>query len=268
MGAGGKLGRLFRAAASEAIEIRPVFREARAPGDLEWQPGQSSDHLPECDVVLALWGIVPGPERDLAQNAVLALAASELGADLRADRVIHCSSGAVYCPGPLPLSEADAPDPQSPYGRAKLEMEAQIVRSTHDQLAQISLRIGNVMGADSLGASLRGNGPIQIDRFETGIGPARSYIAASDFARLIETLCAVPPGDLPPVLNVAAPRATQMADIARAAGRQIAWQVAPATAIPLVELATDKLQALCPLPWYSGSADYLWQDAQRWMDVL
>ncbi|MDU8910969.1 NAD-dependent epimerase/dehydratase family protein [Aestuariicoccus sp. MJ-SS9] len=273
LGASGKLGRLARAvwhaAAPERLEIVPVFRQmAEVPGAVVWSPDQTERLLPPADAVLALWGGVPGAGQDLAVNADLALRADAVARAVGADRVLHCSSAAVYRPAAEPLTEDTPTDPQSPYGRAKAEMEATIAALPDRGVRQIVLRIGNVMGADSLGASLRKGGGITLDRFADETGPRRSYIAASDFAAALAVLSAAPLETVPEVLNIAAPKATAMADIARAAGHDVAWRDAPEAAVPLVALDTGRLARLCPLPISAADATYLAGDARRWEHAL
>ncbi|MHA6346797.1 NAD-dependent epimerase/dehydratase family protein [Roseivivax sp. CAU 1761] len=258
LGAGGRVGRLLRAAWPGPAA--PVWVSRTAPGALRWQPGDPVSALPRVRTVAALWGAVPVPGADLADNARLARAAMALGAELGARLVIHCSSAAVYRPGPAALRETDAADPPSAYGAAKLDMERAIAEERARRPAgprAVALRIGNVAGAESLAATLYEGGPVTLDRFASGAGPVRSYIAPADLARVLLALDAAEPERVPALLNVAAPRPTAMAALAAAAGREIRWRPAPPGAAERVQLDTARLAALCPLPADAAAPEHL-----------
>lgn len=176
--------------------------------------------------------------------------------------MLHCSSAAIYKPSPYPLTEGTAPDPQNDYGRAKLEME----HAVSDWYAAHArgpkpciMRIGNVAGADSLFAALRAGRQVTLDRFPDGQGPRRSYIAPEDLVNVLVGLLRCALDDVPELVNVSAPKATPMQAIAEAAGCEIAWRDAHATASPIVELDTTRLQKLVPLPTSSAEPDRLLQ---------
>lgn len=175
--------------------------------------------------IVALWGVVPGAG-DLDMNASLALSAQRLGAAIGADRVLHCSSAAVYAPGPVPCREG-MENPQNPYGLAKRMME-QALRAwctDHpDGPAACALRIGNVAGADSVFASIARGGPVTMDRFADGHGPRRSYLDHATLGRVVQALLACPRADLPEVVNVANAGVIDMADLVRAADRRLIWR--------------------------------------------
>lgn len=272
LGASGKLGRMVRAIWAkhppETGAVRTVARDGSA--DFRWAPGDDPTALPQVGAVVALWGVTPGPGRDLADNSALAREAMELGAALGADRVLHCSSAAVYAPQSGAIAEAQAGPPPSAYGDAKRAMEAVVAdwsQTRPEGPKGVCLRIGNVAGADSLFASLARPPELVLDRFADGQGPRRSYIAPSDLARVLAALATAPLADLPEVVNVAAPRATAMADIAQAAGRKVTWRAAPDSAVPEVWLSTSRLDRFLALD--SGTADAAWllADARRWADV-
>ncbi len=84
-----------------------------------------------------------------------------------------------------------------------------------------------------------------LDRFPGGDGPRRSYIAPEDLGR---ALLAAVAGRIGGIVNVAAPRPTAMAEIAKAAACDVDWRDAPAAALPCVHLDTQRLAAFCPLP--------------------
>ncbi|PIE14069.1 MAG: NAD-dependent epimerase [Rhodobacterales bacterium] len=262
LGRNGKLGRLLsRIWDAHPPEGRLVHWQARKNFNgvgLVWQPGDPvPTDLPEIGAIVALWGITPGPGRDVAENRTLALAAMELGAALNADRVLHCSSAAVYDPAPYPLPESAAQGAASgaagaeqrgnAYGRAKLDMEAVVAEwaAEHPEgPAQCAMRIANVAGADSLFAAISGGDTITLDRFADGTGPRRSYLSPRGLAVAIEALLNCPRAALPAVVNIAAAGAMAMEDIARAFGCHIEWRDAPASAVPLVELDVTRLTAL------------------------
>ena len=127
LGAGGKVATIVRAAWTATPPASLAFtwqsRGGRAPGSIAWRPGAPASDLPRVDAILALWGVTGGDEDSLSLNTALALHAQRLGALLGADRVLHCSSAAVYAPGPEPRDEAAPTRPASAYGRAKLAME-------------------------------------------------------------------------------------------------------------------------------------------------
>jgi len=173
----------------------------------------------------------------------------DLGRVLGVKRVLHCSTAAVYEPSPDPLREEQAGGALNHYGAAKLAMERAIgedVAAHPDGPTQCILRIANFAGADSLFAGLdRGDGPITLDQFDDGQGPMRSYLTPSGLGQAIEALLQCPRAALPDVLNVAAPGAVAMADLVRAAGREVAWKPAPQGAAPRVELDVARLRAIC-----------------------
>lgn len=253
LGASGKVGTLLRdswaEAVGEAARLVPVARDGRA--GLRWAPGDPLDRLPQVDAVAALWGVTPGPGRDLADNTRLALLAQEIGAATGARVVLQASSGAIYRPGPDPLREEDGPDPVSAYGAAKAEMEAALTGARGPRA--VCLRIGNVAGADSLFAAMAQSGTVTLDRFTDGQGPRRSYLDPADLARILAALATADTQSLPQVLNTAAPVATPMADIARAAGRAVAWREAPEGAAACVALDTERLSRHCPLDHAAAS---------------
>lgn len=264
LGASGKLGRML-CVGWRPLDWRvlPVVRRDNTGGAaLTWQPGRPFACQGPVKAIVALWGVTPGPGRDLADNARLAAEAMSLGEALAAEAVVHCSSAAVYRPGPLPLDETTRPDPLSDYGRAKLEMERTILdRAVPGSPRQVVLRIGNVAGADSLFANLRPGGEITLDDFGGGRGPARSYIAPSDLFRVIEALIRDP--EASGIYNVAAPRPTAMEDIVRAAGAAVCWRPALAGAFPMMWLDTGRLSRHLVLPDRSADPGWLISSARE-----
>lgn len=263
LGATGKLGRMMRALWDpDEYSVVPVVRSLSSDATgIAWSPGDAVPKIADVSAIVALWGVTPAPGCDLADNSRLAQAAMSLGAEVGAEAVVHCSSAAVYRPGPEPLSETMTPGPCSPYGQAKLDMEQTI--AAHQGFGgprQIILRIGNVAGADSLFANLRKAHRVILDRFEDGQGPERSYLAPRDLARVIEEMLRDPGAE--GVINVSAPRPTPMAEIARACGASIEWRKAPATAQRQVWLDTSRLDRVLSLSAEAALPEYLVNSAR------
>lgn len=200
------------------------------------------------EVVLGLAGVVPG-RGELSLNAPLGRAAVSIGAATDAKRVFIASSAAVYGPSDQPLREEAPLRPTNAYGAAKHQMEIDVREHVTDLRTGLTiLRIGNVAGADALlsqpGTTRR------LDRFTDGQGPRRSYIGPKALADVLSQLVlgAANGQDLPEILNLALPGAVGMDALCRAAGIQVTWTRAPATALPLVALDVAKLEALLPLP--------------------
>lgn len=260
LGASGRVGRLLGAwwrgnpPPGGAIVLQA---RAPAPGCVVWRAGMDEAVLGRPDSVVVLWGVTSGDETALAMNTDLALEGVRLAGRLGASRVLVASSAAVYAPGDG-LDEAAPLDPPTPYGRAKLAMERALLADTagtQDIPPRICLlRLANVVGADSLFASLAAGRDIGLDRFASGCGPVRSYLAPGDLARVLETLSACPPQALPPVVNVCADAPLAMEDLARSAGARIAWRDAPASAVERVALDNARLRALTGPLSASGDA--------------
>lgn len=259
MGATGRLGRLLQAEWA-GMDWRVIWQGragARGDGWINWAPleGPLSADLPELvgGTVLCLSGVITGDSTALAANTALAEAACETAERLGARRVLLASSAAVYGRGHAdgsPLDEAAPPTPVSPYGEAKADME----RALLGRQGVTALRIGNILGADALvGAALRRGGTVTLDPVagQTG-GPERSYIGPGALARVLAALCTYQ-GNLPPVLNIAAPGAVSMAELLDAVGLPWRFGAANPAALPRVELATARLEAL--FPRLAGSGD-------------
>ncbi len=247
-GAGGRLGRLLRAAWQEAPPegLRPVWTGRGQGVDLAWDLlADPVPDLPRGGVVLHLAGVLAGPEDALRRNAAMV---APLVAACRASgarRLLAVSSAAVYGAGRPEADEDDAPAPVSAYGRAKAEMESLVLSAP--SLAATVLRIGNVAGADALLGPRPAGQEIVLDAVQgRNGGPLRSWIGARSLARVLAALCRLPA--LPPVLNIACDPPMPMADLLNASG--LPWRqgpVNPAT-IPVATLSTRRLAALVDLP--------------------
>ena len=249
-GANGRLGRLLRAVWVKRAEA-PLFAARQAPCDIHLD----ADHLPlpdlpACDTVVALWGVTSGDDAALARNIALADHSRAVARACGARRVLHLSSAAIYGPG-ADLTEDQFPaNPVSlnAYGRSKWQMEQRIATFDDPGLTHCCLRLANVVGADSLAPALTAppDHPVTLDRFADGRGPMRSYICPGDVVGVLDALAQLPPGGLPAAINIAAPDPVGMADLARAAGRDVVWRDAPAGAVQTVSLSTGRLTALLP----------------------
>lgn len=210
-----------------------------------WDPGAPVESLPQCNTVLALWGTAQGGPDTLSINAELAKEAHRVAGALGADRVLHASSAAVYAPQDGPVSEDIMPAPRNAYGVAKHAMEQAVAgRSPRP----VCMRIGNVVGAESIFASLAGPDMPVLDRFPDGRGPLRSYLKSATLAASVQALAGAAVERLPAIINVAEACPTDMADILRAADRPFQWKPAPEGAIPRVELDVSRLMSLLGHP--------------------
>lgn len=245
LGATGRVARLLqRFWADEPPENMDFYWVARrdAPGvDHVVDIPADVDLLPQCNTVLALWGVVAGDETALHCNCLLAQQAQQIASHCGADRVLHASSVAVYAPAREPLFETDTCAPRNPYGRAKLQMEQAL---TAAQPKAICLRMGNMAGADGLFAAMEQGRAITLDQFADGSGPVRSYLAPSTLAQCVEGLARLPLARLPDTLNLAGRRPVAMDDIVRAAGLELKWKPAPEEALALMSVDVSRLTAL------------------------
>lgn len=188
--------------------------------------------------VICLAGVTAGPR--LGANTPLALAACDL-AEREGVPLLLASTQAVYGRRPGLVPETSAPDPETDYGRAKLEMEQAVA----DRPRVCCLRIGNVAGADMLLGNAA-KGPVVLDQFADGQGPRRAYIGPRTLAQTLLQLSRQ--DDLPPVLNIAQPGLVPMADMLTAAGADWSWRPAPETALPELALDVTALLSRVDLP--------------------
>lgn len=266
LGANGKVGTLLRRAWNAKPDwdwkLHPVSR--REDGDATiWQPGDDTSALGHPRAILALWGVTSGNE--LATNTYLAHQALLLGEDLKAECVIHLSSAAVYGDNSAAKKENDPPSPVNPYGRAKLEME-HFIAQHQSEVPQVILRVGNVVGADSLFASLGKANEITLDRLADGSSPVRSYLCVKTLVDAVQAITANP-GKVPNLINLAEAAPVEMADIVRQAGRPFNWQAATPNAIARVELDTSLLQTVMDLRPERATPNGILEDWRAWRGV-
>ncbi|WP_177174659.1 NAD-dependent epimerase/dehydratase family protein [Loktanella fryxellensis] len=244
LGASGRLGRALRRV-WPADAPQPLWQTRDGAGDTwAWDIlNAAPSHLPPIDGIVVLAGVTHGDATALALNTALARACADLGAALGV-RVLVASSQAVYGPQQGLLREDTPPAPASPYGAAKLAMERAVTGAhvTH-------LRIGNVAGCDALAEGIA-RGDVVLDRFADGQGPCRAMLTPADLAHVVRCLLAAP--TLPPIVNVARPGSTAMADVLRAADVPFVWRDSGPGALPDLALDVTLLQDICPLP--SGDA--------------
>ena len=263
LGASGRLGRaLGHRICCEKRAARPVeviwqtrqtrCTNARAPGTtLIWDIlNEDSPVDLRVDIVLCLAGVVPHSAANLALNSDLAQSALDVGHRSGANHVFLISSAAVYGTGPF--GEDTDPQPISPYGRAKLQMEQMALswRATAplDAPGLTILRIGNVAGADSV----LGPGPrhVALDAGPNGESMRRSFIGPNRLSDMLLDLCQMAASGvmLPQVLNVALSPSVSLKEILQRVGWQFS-EIPKAGLKPIeVELQTQNLArlGLCP----------------------
>ncbi|MBV1896633.1 MAG: NAD(P)-dependent oxidoreductase [Rhodobacteraceae bacterium] len=213
-------------------------------------------------VILCLAGVTHDKARqggNLEDNSTLALAAVRAAAATGA-RVLVASSAAVYGNQPGVLHEKSQLNPQSDYGRAKVDMETRVAALANKLgVKACALRIGNLAGIDAILGGWRPE--FQLDVFRDGRSPRRSYIGGKTLARVMLDLVQTP--ELPSVLNVAAPEPIEMGKLLDEAGLEWVGRPAPDTAIAEVCLATDELQRFTSLNAKSSLVENLvaeWRD--------
>lgn len=231
------MGRLLRASPVPEFSENAVWH-SRTGSDADWG-----------------WDILNEDPSDVAFDAVLHLARgnsfsqeveiAERICDLAQGRpVLSASSQAVYGVQNGPISETAPLRPNTPYGEAKAAAE-EIISAYSNGL---SLRIGNVAGADMLFKAVAA-GSVVLDQFEDGTGPRRSYIGPSTFAATVAMLCNEMACNRlsSSVLNFANSETVAMSDCLDVAGADWAWTPAPADALQCLELDTTKLKDIVPL---------------------
>ncbi|QXT39394.1 NAD-dependent epimerase/dehydratase family protein [Gymnodinialimonas ceratoperidinii] len=236
VGGSGRVGKLvlprWRRIVTTADSLVAQHRDPQRETGLYWPllttaPKDLAAH--EFDVIVSLAGVTPASAADLSLNTPLAVAVLQAALSANIPRVLLASSSAVYGAGDgTPFTEGSALSPTTPYGSAKREMEEACAPWRARGLEVCCLRIGNVAGADALlsnAARTAPNTPLTIDCFADGGGPIRSYIGVETLADVLHRL-ATQAAPLPESLNIAAPREVAMTDLARAAGRAVAFRPA------------------------------------------
>ena len=257
-GASGRLGRILRAQWASRVDLGfdPVWcsRHPTLNADVYWDIlSGPTPAIAKGAIILHLAGVVRGDRAALSENAQMATQICRAAKVAEAAHIFLPSSAAVYGAGSCDHVEVHAPDPCSDYGQAKLDMEreALIWAQNEGQGAPpiTCLRIGNVLGADSLFGQLNMGNKIVLDAIPSQAGgPIRSYIGPRAFADTIASLM-VQAGSgavLPPILNVASNRAVFMADLLIAAERTFSFGTPKSDAIAKVSLSTKRLEMLVP----------------------
>lgn len=246
-GAGGKLGRLLRAAWGETPDegICPVWTGRGKDMEVQWDilsgPVPS---LPRGAVVLHLAGVVRGTDDQLRRNSAMVAPLLQACQQIRARALLFVSTAAVYGTGPNLANEDDQPAPASAYGLAKATAER--VAFGQAEIAVSVLRLGNVPGADALLGLRSDDADIILDPVSgRDGGPVRSWIGPRSLANVIAALSKL---DLPPILNVAAGPPLPMAALLQASGRR--WRYGPPNPLVVADAVMDtrRLQALVPVP--------------------
>ena len=243
-GAGGRLGRILRAAwAEEAGPLRPVWTGRGVGLPVQWDMlAEMPQGLPRGAVVLHLAGAtLQGDPSAMRRNTDLVPPLLRMCQKTGARRLLFMSSAAVYPPGG-PWAETADLAPSTAYGRSKAEAEALVRAQSHVPVT--ILRSGNIAGADAL-LGPRGPGEILLDPVPGQLGgPLRSWIGARLLAQVLAALCQ---RDLPPVLNLAQSPPLRMGELLQASGLPWRYGAAPA-AVPIATQDAALLQTILPLP--------------------
>jgi nucleoside-diphosphate-sugar epimerase len=276
-GASGKLGTVLRQCWAEGGPqgLVPLWqgRGAVAQGWVGWDILTQRYAGPDLSggVVLHLAGGTAGAAVD--DHAPHALQVLETAAQAGVRHVFLASTAAVYGrAGAAAVPETIPCAPVGAYGRAKAMMEERAldwVQRHPGGPGLTLLRIGNVLGSDSLIGGAKGRRVTELDPVPGApMGPARSYIGPVSLADVLARLCAlaVEGAVLPQVLNVAARPAVAMGDLLTAAGFD--WEFGPANSqvIARVELCVDRLLQLVPMPGDAGSPARMlaeWRSLER-----
>lgn len=239
LGASGCVGRALRATWPEG---QPALWQTRAQsqveGDLTWDIlSEPAPQLPPLAGVIVLAGTAAGV--DLSVNTKIAHVAARFDVP-----VLLASTQAVYGTPAAVVTEATTPDPTTPYGQAKLDMEHAVtgVRNV------CCLRLANVVGCDGLGRAIARMDPatsMTLDQFPSGEGPRRMMIRPEILGHVLRSLL-VQSDRLPRVVNVAEPGLVRMQDVLTAQGRAWHWREAPTEALECLEMNVSLLCDLVP----------------------
>lgn len=192
-------------------------------------------------------------------NLDLTLRLLEVTRTLDEPRILIASSASVYG---IPtddyqtFNESHAPAPVNEYGLSKYQMETSVLKwQTETGCRGIHLlRLGNIFGADQLiqnALNFAEAQELEIDQFESGSGPLRSYIGPHGLAAVLLGLARTDK-NIPSILNVACRPAVRMETLIEALCevKQVKWRFrpSPATAIERVVLDTTKLEFVLDMP--------------------
>ncbi len=241
-GATGRVGSLMRAAwdLSDGAGPAPLWLSRGAPGAAGLAHGGEAARwdgaaLPEAargGVLLALAGVT-GPG---GGNAAIALAAHAAAAAAGIARMLAASTLGVYGAAEA-ADEEGALAPAGAYGADKAAMEAALAGRGAPPVT--ILRMGNVVGADSLAPALL-SGAGTLDRMG-GAGPVRSWIGAAALLGAARALAAM--DGAPGVLNLAQDPPLPMRALLSAAGCAPRWRDGPAAAAPVATMDVSRLMA-------------------------
>lgn len=259
-GAEGRVGRLLRLVWAEGAQVpfQPIWSSRRPsdPSDVTWD----IEHGPSPSIargsgILHLAGVLRGDAAALHSNQSMALAVCKSALTAGARHIFLASSAAVYGSSAENLVEVRAPAPLTAYGHSKLAMERDALSWALDAgpgaPGVTCLRIGNILGADTLFGQSTDGQEILLDPIdEGGDGPLRSYVGPQTLAGILATLLEkVALGiRLPPILNIASPNPVYMADLLTAARRPYRFGPSRSDTIPKVQLSTKRLADFVHLP--------------------
>ena len=257
-GAAGKIGNMLQLAWAQHSPpgFTPIWCSRRSidPADVQWDI--LSDQTPAIakgTIILHLAGVLRGDRFALADNAAMAVRVCDAAKAAGARHVFLASSAAVYGRSPDDLTEVHTPLPLSEYGRAKLEMERQVLHWSQTAGASAPgvtcLRLGNIVGADQLIGQAAPGKAVLLDAVPGHDGgPMRSYIGPRALASLLANLIgkAGRREYLPRVLNVASAQPVFMADLLNAAKLPFSFTTSGAQVVERVVLSTSRLAALTP----------------------
>ena len=250
LGANSTVGTLLRRQWAGASDLLWVARTGTTP---VWcvqdgaAPLERMIRDADVDVVLCLAGATPQTGRDFALNDDIAR--SVMAAAISAKYVFLASSMAVYGDGSGPHREDDPCAPIGDYGRSKLAMEQSARKiADHTGIGLTSLRLGNIVGADTLFSNIARGRDIALDRFADGAAPSRSYLDPVMLAEALDVLFSHARAGtaLPPLLNLASEPAVSMADLLTAAGIGYRMRPAPHMARPSISMDVARARALIP----------------------
>jgi nucleoside-diphosphate-sugar epimerase len=237
--------------------LRPIWQSRVArPGYVEWDIlGAECPEMVASGIILGLAGAREGS--DLSLNARLARATCRAAAERGARHIFLASSAAVYGPSHTAHSESSPLTPETEYGRAKLAMEQAALdwHSGQTGVGLTLLRIGNVVGFDSLLGGAKAGIPVVLDPVEgQDGGPLRSYIGPNTLGSVLARLAGMvlEGARLPEALNIAVPKPVRMAELLAAAGKDWGYGRPKAGTRAAVVLDTTLLQGMIRLPPFAG----------------